>query len=123
MEGKSDTSDVDGNKSSTYETIALCTVPVILKHGAKQLQVDCFLDEGSDMTFVNEDVVEELGLEGRKEKVIIHVANDQKVDLMSATMEIGFESLDGQVDTVNVAKTSNSICGGMKPTDWLLIRY
>ena len=35
------------------------TVPVILKHGAKQLQVDCFLDEGSDMTYVNEDVVEE----------------------------------------------------------------
>ena len=75
------------------------------------------------MTFVNEVVVGELGLEGRKEKVIIHVANDQKVDLLSATMEIGFESLDGQVDTFNVAKTSNSICGGMEPTKWLLIRY
>lgn len=58
------------------------------------MQVNCFLDEGSDTTYVNEDVVEELGLEGRKEKVTIHVANDQKVDLMSATMEIGLESLD-----------------------------
>ena len=72
------------------------------------MQADCFLDEGSDMTYVNKDVVEELGLEGRKEKVTIHVANDLKVDLMSATMEIGLESLDGQVDTVIVAKTSNS---------------
>ena len=128
MEGKSDTSDVDGNKSSTNETvkereqrrIALRTVPVILKHGAKRLQVNCFLDEGSDATYVNEDVVEELGLEGRKEKVTVHVANDQKVDLMSATMEIGLESLDGLV--IVIAKTSNSNCGGMKPTNWLQIR-
>ena len=96
-----------------------CTVPVILKHGAKRLQVNCFLDERSDTTYVNEDVVEELGLEGTKEKVAVHVANDQKVDLMSAIMEIGLESLDGQVDAVIVAKTSNSICGGMKPTNWL----
>ena len=61
-------------------------------------------------------------MEGRKEKVVINVANGQKVDLMSATMEIGLESLDGQVDTVIVAKTSNSICGGMKPTNWLQIK-
>ena len=133
MEGNPDphdASNVNGNESSTYETvkeheqrrIALRTVPVILKHGTKRLQVNCFLDEGSDTTYVNEDVVEELGLEGQKERVTINVANDQKVDLMSATMEIGLESLDGRVDTVIVAKTSHSICGGMKPTNWLEIR-
>ena len=129
-EGNTDASNVNGNESSTYETvkeheqrrIALRTVPVILKHGAKRLQVNCLLDEGSDTTYVNEDVVEELGMEGPKEKVTINVANDQKVDLMSATMEIGLESLDGRVDTVIVAKTSHSICGGMKPTNWLQIR-
>ena len=48
------------------------------------MQVNCFLDEGSDTTYVNEDVVEELGMKGRKEKVTINVANDQKVDLMPA---------------------------------------
>ena len=37
--------------------------------------------------------MKELGLEGRKKKITINVANDQKVDLMSATMEIGLESL------------------------------
>ena len=47
------------------------------------------------------------------QKVIINVANCQKVNLM----EIGLESLDGRVDTVIVAKTSNNICGGMKPTN------
>ena len=127
MEGNPDprdASNVYGNESSTYETvkeheqrrIALRTVPVILKYGAKRLQVNCFLDEGSDTTYINEDVVVELGLEGPKERVTIKVANDQKVDLMSATMEIRLESLDGRVDTVIVAKISHSICGGMKPT-------
>ena len=50
------------NKSSTYETMqehaqtsiahALRTVPVILKHGEKRLQVNCFLDEGSDTSML-----------------------------------------------------------------------
>ena len=116
-----------GNKSSTYETvqeheqrsIALCTVPVILKQGGRRLQVNCFLDEGSDTSYVNEDVIEELGLDGRKAKVIINVANGQKVNLMSATLGIGLESLDSRMDTVIVAKTSNNICRGMKLTNWL----
>ena len=67
-------------------------------------------------------MVEELGLDGRKEKVITNVANGQKVNLMSATVEIGLERLHGQVDTVIVAKTSKNICGGMKPTNWLQIK-
>jgi len=53
----------------------LHTVPINLKHGERCLQVNCFLDEGSYTSYVNEDVVEELGLDGRKEKVIISVAN------------------------------------------------
>ena len=79
------------------------------------------MDEGSDTSFVNEDVVEELGSDGRKEKVITNVANGQKVNLMSTTMEIGLESLDGQVGTVS-SETSQNICGGMKPTNWEQIK-
>ena len=48
-------------------SIALRTVPIILKHGERRLQVNCFLDEGSDTSYVNKDLVEELGLDGRKE--------------------------------------------------------
>ena len=67
MEGKADTQVTEENKSSTCETvqelaqrsIALHTVTVILKHGERSLQVNCFLDEGSDTSYVNEDVVEE----------------------------------------------------------------
>ena len=37
-------------------------------------------------------------------------------------MEIGLESLGDRVDTIIVAKTSNNICGGMKPTNWQQIK-
>ena len=51
MEGKADTPVTEENKSSTCETvqelaqrsIALHTVPVILKHGERSLEVNCFL--------------------------------------------------------------------------------
>ena len=90
MEGNTDScnaSNVHWNEPMTYETvkkheqrrIALRTVPVFLKHGGNRLQANCFLDEGSDTTYVSEEVVEELGLEGPKERVTIKVANDQKV--------------------------------------------
>ena len=65
MEGKVDAPSKDGNKSSTYEKIqeheqrriALRTVPVILKHGNRRFQVNRFLDEGSDTSYINENVV------------------------------------------------------------------
>ena len=61
-------------------------------------------------------------MDSRKEKVIINVANGQKVNLMSATMDIGLESLESRVNTNIVAKTSNNISGGMKPINWLQIK-
>ena len=61
-------------------------------------------------------------MDGTKENIIINVANCQRNNLMSTTMEIGLESLGGRVDTIIVAKTSNNICGGMKPTNWQQIK-
>lgn len=60
----------DAGDKTTMETVdkhegksvALRTVPIILKNDKKRLLVNCFLDEGSDTTYVNEDVIEQLGL-------------------------------------------------------------
>ena len=62
----------DANTNSTSlkiqkaEKVALRTAPAILKHGKKSILVNCFLDEGSDTTYVNEDAVEEFGVQGEK---------------------------------------------------------
>ena len=84
------TEGADGNAQTTTlntmerheeRIIALRTVPVILKHGKRRLPLKCFLDEGSDTTYVNENVVEMLGSSTQKEQITINVANDQKVRL------------------------------------------
>ena len=46
--------------------------------------MNCLLDEGSDTTYVNEDVVEELGLVGQKEPIQVNVANAQTIHFMSS---------------------------------------
>lgn len=116
-EGDTQTTTLNTIERHEERIIALRTVPAILKHGKRRLLVNCFLDEGSDTTYVNEDVIETLGISSEKEEITINVANDQKVRLMAATLEIGLESVDGKVDTTIVVKTSDKICGGMKPTD------
>ena len=102
--------------------VALHTIPVILKNGSQKVRVNCLLDKGSDTTYINEDVVEELGLTGVKKRIEVKVANDQTISFMSNTFTIGLESTDGRVDTEIVAKTSEKICGGMKAVNWLTIK-
>ena len=78
--------------------MALRTVPAILKHGKKRILVNCLLDEGSDTTYVNEDVVEKLGVKREKELITVNVANDQEGRFPSMTFVIGLDSVDGSVD-------------------------
>ena len=61
--------------------------------------MNSFLDKGRDTTYVNEDVIETLGISTQKEEITINVANGQKVRLIAATLEIGLESIDEKVDT------------------------
>ncbi|CAB3981674.1 Hypothetical predicted protein [Paramuricea clavata] len=114
MEGDGNTQATTMKTSTAHDTkkIALRTIPVILKSGTRKVYVNCLLDEGSDTTYINEDVIEELGLTGVKEKIEVKVANDQTISFMSNTFTIGLESMDGRVDTEIVAKTSGKICGG-----------
>ena len=121
MEGDANTKSIS-LKIQKVEKVALRTVPAILKHGKKRIPVNCFLDEGSDTTYVNEDVVEELGVQGEKELITVNVANDQEVRFPSVTFVIGLESVDGNVDAKIVAQSSEKICGGKKAVDWVRIK-
>ena len=53
------TMETFGNQEGQPEE-ALRTVPIVLKNGNRRIMVNCLLDEGSDTTYVNEDVVNEL---------------------------------------------------------------
>jgi len=47
--------------SSCENFVALSTVPVVLRHGNRSLQVNALLDDGSNRSYVNADVAAELG--------------------------------------------------------------
>ena len=107
-----------GNQEGQPE-VALRTAPIVLKYGNRRILVNCLLDEGSDTTYVNKDVINELGLTGEKEPITVKVANDQTLHFISSSFKIGLESTDGRVDTKITAKTSNKICGGLKAVNWV----
>ena len=94
-QGSGHTTEGDANTNSTLlkiqeaEKVALRTVPIILKHGKRRLLVICFLDEGSDTAYVNEDEVEELGVKGEKELITVNVANDHQVSFPSNVFFFG----------------------------------
>ena len=119
------------NQNDTHEAyrigktkrVALRTIPIVLKNGNKRMLVNCFLDDGSDTTYINEDVVEELGLQGQKEKITINVASGQQVSFDSMIFTIGLKSTDGNIDTTIEAKTLERICGGMKPVNRVKIQH
>ena len=101
------------------QAVALRTIPIVLKNGQRRLLVNCLLDEGSDTTRVNEDVVEELGLAGEKRQITVKVVNDHSIRFFSSTVQISLESTDSRVDTKITAKTSDRICGGLKAVSWI----
>ena len=70
------------------------------------------MDVGSNTTYVNEDVVEELGVKGDKELITVNVANDQQVSFPSMSFTIGVESVDGYVDAKIVAQSSEKFVVG-----------
>ena len=55
------------NQNDTHEAcrtretkrVALRTIPIVLKNSNKRMLVNCFLNDGSDTAYINEDVVEE----------------------------------------------------------------
>ena len=102
--------------------MALRIIPIVLKNGNRGLLVSCLLNEGSDTTYVNEDVVEEIGLAGEKQPIAVKVANDLNIRFLSSTVQIGLESTDGRVDTKITAKTSDRICDGLKAVNWIKIQ-
>ena len=67
-------------------------VPATLSNGVNRLLVKGLMDEGSDTTYVNKDIVEQLGLKWRRNGTF-----------MSTTSQIALECVNGTVDT-NISK-------------------
>ena len=103
MEGKADTLATEENKSSTYETvqehaqrsIALHTVPVILKHGERRLhpiwKCDVFKGMEHRKKFETAKKLGYVTAVWRKSTLVTHVLGAERVELTdSRTDTIGY---------------------------------
>ena len=62
-------------KSLPSEWIAMRTIPVLIEHASRKLQVNALLDDCSKKTYINADIAAEFGLEGKRELINVGVLN------------------------------------------------
>ena len=106
------------SKSEVKGAMALQTIPVILKNGCQKLKVNALLDDASTQTYVNADVAAELGLTGTFETIKVNVLNGKCKSFQTMPVELGLESLNGDVDIRIADHTVKRVTGNMKVIQW-----
>ena len=84
------------NAETPFESYSLRTVPVWMKANCRKVKINAILDDASNETFLNEEVVGVLGLQEPFQKVQIHVLNDTVETFESMPLKIEIESVDGR---------------------------
>ena len=104
------------NENNEY--IALRTVPVVLRNGNKNVRINALLDDASTMSYLNEDVENQLGLEGEEVSLSVRVLNDVCTKTKSHIVHCDLQSSDGRIQVQVAAHTMKRVTGNLRPTDW-----
>ena len=101
------------------EVFSLRTVPVKVRNGPATMTIHALLDDCSDTSYVNEEITNELDINGEREDVTVNTLNGHKTEL-NDTAEVNFtiESVDGKVSMPMSAYITNNVAGDLKVTDW-----
>ena len=105
-------------KNNTSGTLALRTIPVYLRNGVNRVQVNAFLDDASTKTYINSDVVAELGLQGCLQQVNVNVLNGHVETFQTLLVECTIESLDGKSKLTITAFIAEKVTGDLRAIDW-----
>ena len=85
-----------GEHSRIPGSVMLRTVPVWLRgEKGQKIKANAFLDDGSDTTYVRDDVATALGLCSGDSYLRVSTLTDRNVQLKSRAVPLGVESLDG----------------------------
>ena len=98
--------------------LSLRTVPVVIKNGNQRLVINALLDDASTKTYLNTDVAAELGLSGQLQKIKVNVLNDRVETFETMPVEFKIESLDGKIDMLISAYTTEHVTGNLKVVNW-----
>ena len=97
----------------------LRTVPVwLLGSEGQSIQVNAFLDDGSDSTYVRDDIVTALGLETNEQNLRLTTLTASCIPLKSKKVSLTIKSLNGDTQSTVEAWTLNEMCQGLSIPDW-----
>ena len=105
-------------QSRSQEVTVLRTVPVVLSHKDREIQVNAQLDDRSTRTYLNSSVAAELGLQGRTQQVTVSVLNGQQETFQTMHVECRLRSVDRRVDINIAAFTTDKVTGDIEVVDW-----
>ena len=85
--------EISHNASTVTETpnrrfVASRTVPVVVKNGARKIEVNALLDNASTNAYLNADIAAALGLESQTQRVNINVLNGQVETFETVLVEL-----------------------------------
>ena len=99
--------------------VVLRTVPVWLEGlDGQAIKVNAFLDDGSDSTYVREDIITALGLVANERSLRLSTLTDSCVPLKSKKVTLTIKSLDGKTQSNIEAWTLQEMCQGLSIPDW-----
>ena len=105
--------------SESAGDVVLRTVPVwLLGSEGQSIQVNAFLDDGSDSTYVGDDIVTALGLETDEQNLRLTTLTDSCIPLKSKKVSLTIKSLNGETQSTVEAWTLNEMCQGLSIPDW-----
>lgn len=106
-------------KETATEAFSLRTVPVWLKGNGRKVKVNALLDDGSNETFLNEEIAGVLGLKERYQTVKVNVLNNEVETFQSMPLEVTIESLDGEFcKDIKVKTCPKRVTGDYKVENW-----
>ena len=108
-----------GGKKPGVCTALLRTVPVWLKANKRKVKVNAILDDASNESFLNEEVVGVLRLCEPFETVKVHVLNNEVETFQSMPVKLTIESVDGQFSKeIHVKTCPKKVTGNYIVEDW-----
>ena len=105
-------------KSLPSEWIAMRTIPVLIEHASRKLQVNTLLDDCSTKTYVNADIAAELGLEGKRELINVGVLNIECEKFETQPIKFLFKKFDRNLSKDVTAYTAKNVTGNLQAIPW-----
>ena len=98
------------------------TIPVLIEHASRKLQVNVLLDDCSTKTYINANIAAELGLEGKCELINVGVLNGGCEQFETQPVNFLLRSLDGSLSKDVTAYTAKDVTGNLQAIPWEKIK-